>query len=333
MAIKVIEEKELWDDFVEKSPYGLLFHKWDFLKIIEKHSGYKLLPYGIYNAENLICIFPLFFKKYLGLKMLFSPPPKTVIPNLGFALSQEYDNLKQSKKESWLNIIADEIDEEIKKLSPNYILFSTYPNFLDIRAFKWNGYNIETGYTYTINLNDSLENLWMRVKQDVRREIKKAEGKIKLIRDKNPQIFFEMMVNRYKEQGLNFPIISIFYLKEVMKKFENNISLYYVYNEDNIVGAHISLFYKNRYISWLGGAKAMKNVRANEYCEWEFMKLAKSEGYEIYELEGASVKNLCQFKSKFNPSLEICFTIFKKDLTGKIAENLYLNFIKKKMVF
>ena len=50
MAISIIDDSELWDRTVDQSPYGLLFHKWDFLKIAEKHTGWKLLPYGVYKG-------------------------------------------------------------------------------------------------------------------------------------------------------------------------------------------------------------------------------------------------------------------------------------------
>jgi len=63
------------------------------------------------------------------------------------------------------------------------------------------------------------------------------------------------MVNRYKEQSLNFPIISVSYLQEILEKFEDSISLYYIYNADNIIviddgeikemGTHDELMEKN----------------------------------------------------------------------------------------
>jgi hypothetical protein len=38
MAVQIIKDKELWNTFVDESPYGLLFHKWDFLNIMEKYA-------------------------------------------------------------------------------------------------------------------------------------------------------------------------------------------------------------------------------------------------------------------------------------------------------
>lgn len=136
MAVRLITDKNLWDGFIDSSPYGLVFHKWDFLKLAEKHTGYKLLPYGIYKGEQLVCVFPLFYKKILGVRQLFSPPPKSGIPYLGPVLQESYDNAKQVKKESIINSIVLEIDAEINKLAPNYFSAVLVPGLLDIRALS-----------------------------------------------------------------------------------------------------------------------------------------------------------------------------------------------------
>jgi hypothetical protein len=74
MVVELLEDKEHWDQFVETSPQGSLFHKWDFLKIVERHSKYQFLPYGIYLEERLRCIFPFFTGRDHGLTFMNSPP-------------------------------------------------------------------------------------------------------------------------------------------------------------------------------------------------------------------------------------------------------------------
>jgi hypothetical protein len=60
MVVELLEDKKRWDQFVETSPQGSLFHKWDFLKTVERHSKYRFLPYCVYSGEELRCIFPFF---------------------------------------------------------------------------------------------------------------------------------------------------------------------------------------------------------------------------------------------------------------------------------
>jgi hypothetical protein len=330
MAIKLIENKDVWDKFVDESCYGLLFHKWDFLKIMEKHTNYKLLQYGIYNGDTLICIFPLFFKKYNGLKTIFSPPPRTGVPNLGFVMSQEFDILKQNKKETYLNIVVREFNEEMKKISPNYVSISLVPNFLDVRSFKWINYCEEAHFTYVIDLSISLDEIWNSLKKELRKQIKQAdELNLKLLKSDDVSVFYELEKKRYEGQGLRFPIINKNYLEDLLKAYPEYLGLFYLYDsDDEVIGIQICCEYKDRFMFWMGGVKPQKKIHSNEYLTWEFIKKAKNAGYRKLEITGAGVKNICEFKSKFNPGLEIDFRLYKKDNFGKFAEWVYLNILK-----
>lgn len=330
MVIEIINDKELWDKFVDESQYGLLFHKWNFLKIIEKHSNYKLLSYGIYKGDELVSIFPLFIKKFHALKLIFSPPPKTGVPYLGFLTNKKFYSSKQDIKENYLNIVADEFNNEILKHSPNYIYISMPPNFLDIRSFKWNNFNVSTNFTYAINLDNSIEFIWNDFKKELRKQIKQAEeSNFKLVDSYEISGFYEMERKRYEEQGRKIPLISKRYLEDLLKAYPENLKLYYLNDSssDDAIGALITHEYK-RFILWMGNTKIKKSY-GNEYIIWELIKRAKKEKYQKFEIIGANNKNLCQFKAKFNPSLEINFNLNKKDNLGKIGEWFYLKFMKQ----
>ena len=40
--------------------------------------------------DELICLFPLYYRRYRGLKLIFSPPPQTMVPCLGFVMGPVY---------------------------------------------------------------------------------------------------------------------------------------------------------------------------------------------------------------------------------------------------
>src|SRR5271157_6043467 len=103
MVVELLEDKKRWDQFVETSPQGLLFHKWDFLKTVERHSKYQFLPYCVYSGEELRCIFPFFVGRDRGLAVMYSPPPNTQIPYLGFAFDPSVQALKAIAREKILD--------------------------------------------------------------------------------------------------------------------------------------------------------------------------------------------------------------------------------------
>lgn len=325
--ISIIEDKVLWDKFVDESPYGLLFHKWDFLKIMEEHSGYHLQTYGIYNSLELISVFPLFYKNTMGIKVLVSPPPRTGVPYLGFVMCRNYDTLKQNKKECYLNIVASEINKEIKRVSPNYLQVSTVPNFCDIRPFQWQNYNIIPRYTYVLSLNKELDDIWNNLTKNYKRKLRKAERlNLKVSTSDDPSVLFYHLDERYKEQCMASPNFSRHYLQDLLKCFSNELVCYCVYAANQRIQTPLTsiLVHKyKRFILWLGGAKTEDSV--NQYLTWELVKKAKEEGYERFEDQGANTMHLCGYKRGINPSLEIYHWIGKKDIFGKLGEWTFNN--------
>ncbi len=327
MVVELIEEKKIWDNFVDECPYAALPHKWDYLRITEKYSGYRLHTYGVYKGDELLGIYPLFYKRTKGLKTIYSPPPDRGIPYLGFLVSKEYDKLKQSKKESFLSSFLGEIETEVKKYSPDYMLVFTIPNFLDMRFFKWNDYFVRPIYTYVVDLNRTAEEIWGNFHKDLRRDIKQADSSgLEFRMSDDISILHERQERRYREIAANFSMDAD-YLKELFKAYPDNIKVYYAYNDSGeVVSSSNSQEYKRRFLGWMGMAKTAGN--ANEFLMWKLIELAKSKGYQKFEIAGADVRKQCQFKSKFNPSLEMWYRIHKMSMLGKAVGWAYVNIYK-----
>jgi hypothetical protein len=327
MAAEIIEDKTLWDDFVDENPYGLLYHRWDFLKLAEKYSGYKLRPYGVFKGEELLGIYPLFYKRTNGMKTIFSPPPGRSIPYLGFLVSGEYDKLKQSKKESFLNSFLEDVELEIKKYSPDFMLIYTVPNFLDMRFFKWNNYFVAPEFTYVLNLKMPLEEIWNSFHKDLRRDIKQADSFGLEIKTSNDlSIFYERQEKRFREKAASFSI-NLNYFQDLFDAFPDNLKIYYIYDDKGeAIAASISQEYKGRFLGWMGLAKTAGH--ANEFMIWKLIELAKSKNLAKFEIAGANVRAQCQFKSKFNPCLELSYHIRRRNALGKVAEWTYGNLYK-----
>jgi hypothetical protein len=328
MTVELIEDKVLWDQFVDDNPYGVLSHKWDFLKIAEKHSGYKLHTYGVYRGDELLGIYPLFYNRTKGFKTIFSPPFRWGIPYLGFLVSQEYDRLKQSKKESFLNSFLGEMEKEIRVYSPDYMLIYTVPNFLDMRFFKWNRYLVSPDYTYTVDLNLPLDEIWDNFHKDVKRCVKLANSSgLELRTSDDISILHERQERRYREKAANFSVDAD-YLKKLLKAYPDNIKVYYVHNgKGEVVSGMISQEYNGRFLVWMGIARAVEH--ANEFLIWKLIEQARSEGLKKFEIAGANVRDQCQFKSRFSPSLEVWYRIYKKSRVGNAAEWTHANIYEK----
>ena len=325
VSIEIIDNKKEWDNFVDNSYNGLLFHKWDFLKTVEKHSQMKLFTYGIYKGKELVAIFPLFLYSKYGLKFLLSPPPKTLIPELGFLVKDNFLNHKQHKKEEILRLIVENINSEIKKYNPIITNLKLTQGLYDVREFLWKNYRAIPQYTYIIQLDTPLNNIWNNLKKSARNGIRRAEKmNITIKKTINIEDLLAKLEKRYISQGLKFPAISKDYLKELAKQFTDNIESYYVVSEnDKMLTGKIIIKFKSKYLNWIGDFKIEGYPGLQEYVMWEFIKKAKEEGFKVFDMVGADVKRLCLFKNQFNPTLSLHFLIEKLSFVGKLIKILY----------
>lgn len=325
MDIEIIENKEAWDSLVNNSPNSLLFHKWDFLKIAEDYSGFKLFTYGVHNGEGLLGIFPIFCKKVRGLEIALSPPPGTGIPYLGPAMSSEYEKMGQNKKEHFMSFLAESIDAEMKKRSTVYFNASLVPNLIDARPFGWKGYMLKPDYTYVVDLNKTTDEIWAGFHKDLRRDIRQSE-KLGLMFQGSDDIssFYKLLEGRYEEQNLSSPLINEKYIEDLFKYFADNIKLYQIYDEaGEVLSSSTTVEFKDRVMGWMGITRAENNV--NDLLIWNLIKEAKQRGFAEFEIQGAGIERLCQFKSKFNPRVEMNLAVKKGNRLGRAAEWMYMN--------
>jgi len=326
MSVEIIESKKEWDEFIDDSYNGMLFHKWDFLKIAEKHSKMKLYTYGIYKGNTLVAVLPLYVIKKGFFKIALTQPPRTAIPYSGFVLSSDFKNLKQGKKEGIMELIVTSINDILKEISPIYFFMKLTPQIYDIREFLWSNYMTIPHYTYLIDLTKDFKELWSGLMNTTRRRIKKIERaytEIDVIKKNSGNQIYNLLKERYESQGLSSPLLNSSYINDLIKKYPNNIEVYIIKNEDNILSGKIILKYKKIYFNWIGDVKS-NDPNIADYMMWKFIERAKMEGFETYDMCGADTKRLCMFKSKFNPSLAIHFNIIKKEkLIGYLVEWLY----------
>jgi hypothetical protein len=328
IRVKVADEKDLevWDKIVDSSDTGTIFHKLDWLRAAEKHSKSKLYPLIGYEGREVVSLFPIFYKKRAFIKMSFSPPPKCTIPYMGPVF--RYLSSRQTSVEKLHdNIINKTLSFLNNDLSSDYILIKTQTNLLDIRHFLWEALDAHPNYTYMVPIETSIESLFEGMSNEMRVHIRRAEKNKQLeIREGDISDFkalIRMTTDRYHQQGKSLGPSSEYLLK-LYESFPDNIDVIGLILDGQIVGGLILLKYRNVVAHWLAGITPVKRVRgANELLHWWAIKKYRQEGYKYYELMGANTKHLCSFKAKFNPNVNLYFTLTQKNHKSRIAESVY----------
>ncbi len=326
MAAEVLDDKKIWDQFVENSPQGTLFHTWDFLNIVERHSGYRLVPYAIYSGNKLRCILPFFVTRRRGLTLMYSPPPDAQIPYLGPVFDPSVAGLRAHKKEKVFAQVTDELCTEIDKISPNFLSFITVPSFIDVRTFEWKNYAVQLKFTYAIDLEKPLDDIWggfgKRCKQGIK-HVSALSPHVEHTSDVSSVL--RMWRERRKERGERQNLFSDRYLEEVVDAFPQRVTVHTVSIDGSIAGAiACCALREDRYGFWFGGVNARPELNTNEFLLWEIIQHAKTEGFKMLDLIGANgPQRLNMFKSKFDPELKPYCDVDKTDALGKIALSVY----------
>jgi Acetyltransferase (GNAT) domain len=317
----MMEDREAWDRFVDESPYGSIFHRWDLLKIVEKHTGFRFLPYGITRSGELLAILPLFTRKVYGITMVTSPPPKAGLPNMGLAVARTFDRLKQYQKEQWLEIIGSEVKEELDRLDPDYFSMVLPLGFTDIRIFQWLGFEAVPQYSYTFDLAPSLEKIFASFKNKRRTAIRNAE-RAGFTFGVEPGVaeLYRLLRSRFSDLGRNLGIPGEKYLGDLSAGLPDHIRTYSIMEGERVVAACMVSRYKDmKFLYW--AAEQRGNV--TDLLAWRMIQEAKADGLSSVELVGANTPHLSLYKNQFNPDLACYFMISRKNWIGRAAETVY----------
>ena len=328
-------DSKRWDDIVNSSVNGTLYHTWTWLKIVEKHSMSKLFPMVFFDSDDDMPFgaIPLFHMNKFGIKMIFSPPPWCYISLGPVIINKRY---KQHKFElAYLDFQAY-MDRFIKKLGVNYTSIGTSTGLLDIRPFLWAGYKVTPFYTYKIDLSQGEETIWNNLRKNTRRDINIAKKKGINIMEQTDEIsidyVYSVTSSRYAHRHQRFPVHRS-YLTDTFQQFGHTyIKTYVALYQGQIVTALSCTIYKNTCCAWIGGTRTEESgLEANKLLYWDIITRMINNKYKYFELMGANTRHLCEFKSIFGPEISIYFGMNKSDTLGSLAEKLYL--LMKKSYF
>ena len=245
---------------------------------------------------------------------------------------EHFDNFRQQKKEDYLDIIVADLRQEIARLGPNIISIYTAPRITDVRSFLWGGYSMRMQYNYITDLREPLETSYgatLRVTSG-RGSTRWRNGPAnwRLRSRTTPKLCSASCGKNWPREGHTFwHSQEPEYLKEIMAAYPDNVRMYQLLEDGELVSLQVTVEYKDRVNAWMGGT-SLKESHYTEYLIWEIMKMAKANGFTIYENPGGDTKRLCTFKAKFNPTLECCHYLYKKDVFGEMAGRAYYTALK-----
>lgn len=195
--LRIPEDYQIWDNFVNESPQGSIFCKswwletvsggaFDLLVLTKKGVLKAGIPFCYKDSERYQ-IGVRVFTPYYGL--MLSPTEKQ---GYTAALSEDMDLQRKIIREFPTNV------------NINIAMHHDYTNWF---PFYLSGYRQTTNYTYINKDIKSIENVWDNLRVNIRTDIKKAERNGLLFREvSSTDELWDLTVKTFDRQGLKTPL-------------------------------------------------------------------------------------------------------------------------------
>tara|TARA_B100001029_G_C15062005_1_gene459345 strand:+ start:2511 stop:3473 length:963 start_codon:yes stop_codon:yes gene_type:complete len=234
MSITIVKYKNslknVWDEFVDSSDNGTLFHKRDFLTY---HIGRQFLDYSLlfYIKKKIICIFS---GAEVQKSILHSHPGASYG---GFIFNKySYHLVEEVLNEFELYLKNTEI-KEVFLVQPPSIYGKRYDETIEY-ALKWNKFATEEIYISSVI---SLEkNPFSKINNRKKRYLKNGLPKGCVLEWTNDfDGFYPILLKNKLKHGVE-PTHSLDELKKLKIQFPNNIKLLMFYNNGKPIGGTLN---------------------------------------------------------------------------------------------
>lgn len=304
--VKNVEEEE-WKSFLNNCSEATIYHTPEWKQFLEKTFGYKShYLFAKDNFGDIVGFLPLFYiKSKLTGNRLCSLPFSHTCGMLG-------DGSASSRL----------ITEAISIFEGSNAKYIEIKDYVDSYNFqKQNSFS-----TYIIDISKDIDELWGNLSSNARRATRKSKKigvVVRSTRNYNDlKQFYEL--NCMTKKNIGVPAHPWIFFKNLFDIFQDNVSLYVVeYNKEMIAGG-IRFFYRDTVI---GGYSASnpKYVDLNPYnaLNWETIEYACKNGYKYYDLGRVSYDNkgLMFFKSRWGTVEKKLYYSFYPINPGSLTEN------------
>jgi hypothetical protein len=295
-----------WNRFVERSPQGTPFHRYETLAVCADHSGSDLHTLVGYKGQEPVGIFPGFGLTTAGLGTLFSPPPDLLVPYLGPALLN-YGKLSTRKAErrhqqfvdGCLDLLADEVGYRYGHLR-------TTTRYDDLRPLQWGGFEVSPAYTYVVDIDRSEDDLLASFSSDARKNVRNTDPASFEITEGDAddvRRIVGMVADRYAEQEETYDLTPEFAVDLYEALPEGSLRPVVCHADDAFVGGILAVEGSETIYRWQGAADFDCDLPVNDLLDWHLMTEGRERGVTAYDLIGANTQRLNKYKAKWSPDL------------------------------
>jgi len=180
-------------------------------------------------------------------------------------------------------------------------------------AFYWHDFQQTTRYSYVLSDLSDLNEIFKGFRENIRREIRKAQKHVKIIESNDINSFFHLnQLTFYRQKA------RISYSKELVKKVDAACvqkdcrKILLAKDDENRIHAGIYLVWDHKSVYYLMGGSdpSLRNSGANSLLMWHGIKMASSLG-KAFDFEGSMMEPIERFFRSFGAVQTPYFEIMK----------------------
>lgn len=286
--------------FISLSPQRTIFSTPEWLEAVAPGKWRYIV---LESNETIRCCMPIVSYKKFGMNILKMPP-----------LTQSLGALLTNKEGKYSENLSSDFNDMSKLISeiPNVSFFNQrfHPSISNWLPFYWEGYKQTTRYTYIISNLENLGSIWLGMRSNIRREIRKAEKSLKIEQSKDFKLLKYFISSTYKRQQINsFPFKVLKRVFDLCNQNGNGKVLLAKNEKGDYYGA-VYLIWDEKSAYYLAGGSPehLRRSGAMSLLLWEAIKFAAGVTKE-FNFEGSMIKPIERFFRAFGgeqvPYLEI----------------------------
>jgi hypothetical protein len=198
------------------------------------------------------------------------------------------------------------------------------PTMLNALPFYWAGYRLELKYTYRLEGLRSEQALWEGLRENIRREIRKARTRVEVRDDLGLDRFYAVWVKTFARQGLR-PRISLDALERLDAACAARDARAMMFAADERGHVHaVSYAVWDRHAAYYllgGGDPALRTSGASSLLMWESIKRARAVT-DVFDFEGSMLRPVERFFRAFGARQTPYLRVSRSSLPARAALTL-----------
>ena len=299
-----------------------IFEESWFLDVVAPNNWYAV---EILRNEQIHARWVYSIERKWGKKTVCNPPfVQTVGPWFFDTNAKKVNSLAREKE-----LLNELIDKLPTGMNVDLTLDS---NRQYILPFRWKGFRYEPTFSYRISDLTNVEQIHSEFRENIKRDIKKAEKILTIKEDLPIDLLFELQNKIFAQQKRKNP-----YDIEMIKRLdktcrEHNASKFLaaIDAENNIHAVAYFVYDSERcYYMFSGADPKFKNSGAGCFLTWEGIKFA-SKYSKVFDFEGSNIEYIEQVFRSFNGDFVVNYRVFKLNFWALLMDYLKPK-IKKKI--